>query len=683
MITSNNIIKVEEFDYSIIKDTPVQAKPKGNQGGRKKIYYKDLVCAFDIESTTIPDIEQAVMYIWQFQIDDICTVIGRTWKQYQDFLNKIIELLSDDEWLVVYVHNLSYEFQFLKGIYNFHQEEVFAVDNRKILKCEILNHFEYRCSYIHSNMALKNYLDKMGVEHQKLDGKEFDYKKIRYSWTPLTDKELEYCVNDVKGLVEALKIEMKHDNDNLYTIPLTSTGYVRRDTKLAMRNVSHYYVKNMYPDEELYQELHEAFRGGNTHANRYYAGQVLKDVHSYDRSSSYPDVVCNCMFPVSPFQKTNYQDFDRLVELIDKRKRAVIFRIRIYDIDLKDEFWGCPYISRDKCRDVLNGIYDNGRILKADYLETTLTDVDLSIVLEQYKFSHAEPFDIWHARYGKLPKPIIETTIDYYRKKTELKGIEEQELYYTKAKNKLNSIYGMMATDPAKQSILFQDNDFVLDNKPVAEILAKAKRKAFLCYQWGVWVTAWSRLRLEEGIRLVGDDFVYCDTDSVKYLGEHDWTKYNVKRKLDSKDSGAYADDPKGKRHYMGVYESEGTYEEFSTLGAKKYVYRQDGKLHITISGVAKKEGAAELEENGGITAFKEGFIFVKGGGTESVYNDDPEVKSIEIDGHTVPITSNVVIKDSTYTLGITEEYSRLLQSAKIYEKIRNSLFQDLHINND
>lgn len=668
-------ISFDQFDYSIIRNALLQAKPKGNQGGRRKIYYKDLICAFDIETTTLEDVDQSIMYIWQFQVDDICTVIGRTWEEFQIFFQGMQNQLAENEWLVIYVHNLSFEFQFLRGIYDFQSDEVFAVDNRKILKCEMFNHFEFRCSYLHSNMSLKQYTEKMGAEHSKLSGADFNYSVKRYPWTELTDEELAYCVYDVLGLVEALKIEMTFDNDNLYTIPLTSTGYVRRDTKEAMRQVAHDYVKRMYPDSELYMLLHEAFRGGNTHANRWYAGQILHKVHSYDRSSSYPDCVCNCLYPVSTFTPTDINDFERLMELITVRKRACIFRIAIWNISLINEFWGCPYLSRDKCRSIVNPLYDNGRILSADYLETTLTDIDLDIVLHQYKFDDARPFDIYHARYGKLPKPLIDCTINYYRAKTELKGDDDNALYYLKSKNKLNSIYGMMAQDPVKQSILFINNDFMEDNKPIEEILLKGKRKAFLCYQWGVWTTAWARYRLEEGIRLAGENFVYCDTDSVKYLGDIDWSSYNKKRELDSRSSGAWAIDSKKRKHYMGVYEPEcDSYEEFATLGAKKYCYREDGKLHITIAGVNKRLGAEELEAHGGIAAFKEGFVFNKAGGTESVYNDDPEVKEVEIEGHQIKITSNIVIKDSIYTLGVTEEYARILNDCKIYQKLYNEL---------
>ena len=65
--------------------------------------------------------------------------------------------------------------------------------------------------------------------------------------------------------------------------------------------------------------------------------------------------------------------------------------------------------------------------------------------------------------------------------------------------------------------------------KHLFELLEKYNKKAFLCYQWGVWVTAWARYRLEEGLKIAGEKAVYCDTDSVKYVGNVDWKDYNKK----------------------------------------------------------------------------------------------------------------------------------------------------------
>lgn len=667
------IIPPEKFPYDWLYEIPLVKRKSGNQRTKKRTKYKDLITAFDIETTRLVDIEQSIMYIWQWQFGDEYTVVGRTWEQFEVFQRKLANVL-DDSVLVVFVHNLSYEFQFLRGIYNFQPDEVFAIKSRKVLKCDMRGHFEFRCSYIHSNMNLDTYTKKMGVKHKKLTG-TFDYDKVRYPWTELSDDEIAYCVHDVQGLVEAIEIEMRHDDDNLYTFPLTSTGYVRRDAKKAMSLVNCRYVKSQLPNYEIYKMLREAFRGGNTHANRYYTNYTLHNVHSADRSSSYPDVMCNCKFPISEFYKIGGVNYDEMLTLLAKRQRACLMRVSLTGLHLTRLDWGCPYLSISKCRNIQNALEDNGRIISADYLETTITDVDLKIILGEYSFTDINFYDVATARYGYLPGQLIKTICQYYHYKTELKNVPRQELLYMKSKNKLNSLYGMCAQDPVKQSILFIEDDFKEQNDNEEELLQAYNKKAFLAYQWGVWVTAWARYRLEEGIQLAHGDvndpkspqFVYCDTDSVKYLGELNLKKFNRERIKDSKRSGAYATDPAGITHYMGVYEKEHDMCEFRTMGAKKYVYREtpDDNLVCTIAGVSKTLGGQELEENGGITAFHEGFTFEKAGGLEAVYNDNPEVKSIERDGRTLKITSNVVLRPSTYTLGITAEYKRLLTQVR------------------
>ena len=258
-----------------------------------------------------------------------------------------------------------------------------------------------------------------------------------------------------------------------------------------------------------------------------------------------------------------------------------------------------------------------------------------------------------------------------------MKGVPGEEIQYMKSKNKLNSLYGMCAQDPIKQDILFENEEFREQREDPAKLLEQHNKKAFLVYQWGVWVTAWARLRLEEGVRLAHGDvndpkapqFLYCDTDSVKYTGEIDWTKYNQERIKASRQSKAFASDPNGVTHFMGVFEKEHDLIEFRTLGAKKYVSREtaDSKLVCTIAGVSKSLGGKELEKYGGIEAFKVGFRFAEAGGLEAVYNDKPEITEYTVDGRTINITSNVVLRESTYTLGLAADYERLL--TKIYNQ--------------
>lgn len=666
----DKINTIDTFDYSIIAAAPCQKRRQGNQGRKNdKRKYKDLFCAFDIETTNDLELEQAYMYIWQFQIEDQ-TIIGRTWMEFKEFLHNCRMQLKQDEWLMIYVHNLSFEFTWLKGLYKFKPDEVFSIESRKVLRCTMWEHFEIRCSYLLTNMNLDNFTKKMGVT-QKLSGEEFNYNKKRYPWTELTDRELQYCITDVKALVEALKVYYAIEGDNFYSIPYTSTGFVRRDVKRAMRHYNRQDLYNMQPDYEVFKILREAFRGGNTHANRYYSDKIMEHITSYDRVSSYPDVQINELFPMSPWQHEDNITADRACRIIFKHKRAALMRVGFSNIRLKDPLWGCPYIPKHKCRNLGKHANDNGRILWADWLEISITDPDFDIILQEYDYDSITFYDFYHCRYGRLPKPLREEIQKFYRDKTELKGVAGQELFYMLQKAKLNSIYGMSVQAPVKQTIDFIEGMWVEQELPEQELLEKNNAKAFLVYSWGVWTTAHARRELERALNIVGPErFVYCDTDSVKFIddGKVSFNSYNESRKRDSKQNGGVAEDPAGHKHYLGVYENEGTYKRFVTMGAKKYAYEDAaGELHITVAGVSKYKGAAELGRRGGLEAFKEGFIWYDAGGLESVYNDDPEIKEVTIDDHKLQIISNVLLKPSTYTLGITGEYARILENPVIW----------------
>ena len=494
--------------------------------------------------------------------------------------------------------------------------------------------------------------------------------------------------NDTVGLLEAMYKRMILANDNLYTLPLTSTGYVRRETKKAMYGWARKH-RDIFPTIDVFDLLEEAFRGGDTHANRYYSGTVIRadgknilGIGSYDRSSSYPDVVENCVFPMTRFIFIGSITENDIEKKLDRGK-ALLFRCKITGLEQIDKYYGAPYVSFSKCRNVSRETLDNGRILSAEYIETTLTDIDYEIMKREYKWEKFEITECYESKYGSLPEPLKDIFRRYYTDKTELKGITEQELFYNLQKALLNAGYGMMVQSPVKQSLIFtesSENIYTVDENVSREtLLEKYNRTAFLPYQWGVWVTAWARLRLKEGINIVGDRYLYSDTDSVKYIKvrgdniDELFDRYNSERKRQSISNSAYAEDRHGVKHYMGVYEYEDTYTEFSTIGAKKYVYRdEDGELHATIAGVNKKLAPEELESYGGIGAFRIGFTFSHAGGTESVYNDTV-YGDYTVENHKIKITQNVVIRPSTYTIGITDEYRRILADARTLKEFKET----------
>lgn len=673
LIYSQHEVDIE----SILKTAPRIKKPRGNPGRTNRPTLIDMVCCFDIETTRLADIEQSFMYVWQFQFGQY-TIMGRTWDEFTTMLKRIQSSIKKNERLICYVHNLSFEFQFLRGIYPFTKQEVFCMDRRKVVKCEMYNAIEFRCSYIHSNMSLDQFTKKMKCKTRKLTG-EFDYDKLRYPWTELTESEIAYCINDVISLQEAIQNEMAIDGDNLDTIPLTSTGYVRRKCKAAMRSKPAFYsyIKDQLPDYDLYVTLREAFRGGNTHANRFIVGEILDNIHSVDRSSSYPDVLVNHKYPVRYFVHRGPCSMERFLKNKDVHKRACLIRIALFNVKLKNHWEGAPYLSKDKCRNIIKAYFDNGRILYAQYLETTLTDIDFNIIDSMYDYENPCIFDSYFSTYGDLPKEFTDVIKDMYKDKTALKGDPEKAILYEKIKNMINALYGMTAQNPLRLSFDFFDNDYHLKDIIPENELMKYNKTAFLVYQWGVWVTAWARWELQEMINIAGDGvltescFCYCDTDSVKYTGEIDINPYNKKQQEKSILNNAFAIDSKGNCHYMGVYEKEHDYDKFITWGAKRYAYEIDGKVYVTTAGVVKRKGKCEnaggeeLAKAGGLSAYKPGFTFREAGGAEAVYNDNVDLW-IDIDNHKLHITDNVCIRPSEYTLGITGEYDFLLKHVEL-----------------
>lgn len=656
-----NIYTYDEYDYNIINTYPKIKSRKGYD-------IINIPCAFDIETTTIVrgDKKEGFMYIWQFCIDDT-VVMGRTWGEYYNFIQRLNKATGKSR-LVVYVHNLSFEFQFIRRFFQW--QNIFAKEKRKVLKATAGN-IEYRCSYYLTNMSLAKACENArGCLFYKKSGDEYDYKKIRTAITYMTDKELEYCYCDVRGLCEV--IADKLNDDTLDTIPLTSTGYVRRDCRNAMRKNKNNrkLFKKCAVTKEVYQLLEEAKRGGNTHANRLYAGEVMENVKCFDVASSYPFQMMCKYFPSSPFMLlSRNMSMDSFRKAISKY--CCLFRVAFTGLEVKENI-PVPYIAYHKClRHMKNDIVFNGRLLKSDATIMTLTEIDFDIIESQYTWDSIAVSDFYIAERGMLPDELKAQIILYFENKTKLKKTDPY--LYAKSKNLLNAIFGMMCTNPV-HDVITLDDEWNVEKSDIDTELQKyyKSRNSFLSIQNGVWVTAHARAWLQKSIDITGMNTLYCDTDSNKCINTDDNALQELNREAIAlcEKYGAYAD-YNGKRYYMGIFEQEETYSRFRTWGAKKYVYEVPRQKDIgdytinwthtaiTIAGVHKSKGAKYLNTIGGLDAFQPGIIFsgeLNGGGTESHWNDD-SIHNITVDGCTMVTGANVGILPSSYTLGVTGEF--------------------------
>lgn len=643
-----------EFPFDILKKDIVKS-------GKHKMYQRHPM-TFDIETSKIPKDNdghyEAFMYIWQVCIEGN-VVFGRRWEELQEFMQKVVNAykLSEGERVVVYVHNLSFEFQFIQDYFNF--TDVFAMASRSILTAKTA-HLEFRCSYKLSNMSLAKFIENTPntLHYKGID--DLDYATVRTPDTQLTEVEYGYCFNDVKGLYECVMELLKEDN--IATIPLTSTGYVRRDCRHAMNKNKN--NRKMFLRSRLtllqYKLLRECFRGGNTASDRYLTNLILKNVGSYDLSSSYPFQMISRDYPLGKWNYGVIPDIRTLEEY--NRKYCTIARYTFKNIRLRDEK-PIPYIPQSKCLALGNDreIY-NGRILHVDCLTISMTNIDYDIVKEQYIYDEIAVEEFHYSRKGLLPKELRDTIMYYFEKKSKLKGDEEHYYEYMKSKNKLNSIYGMTVTNILNTEIEYHDGEYTekkMSEEEMQEALDKyyKNHRSFLNYSWGVFVTAYARRELEDGLNIAGLDTIYCDTDSVKYIGNHDreFEEYNERLNKECEEKGIknYAE-VNGKRYYMGIFDKEKGYDEFITLGAKKYAFLQNGRLGITVSGLSKKKGAEELEKKGGLRRFQRNEVFYNSGRTIAQYNS-AKVHDITVDDCTFSTASNLAIVDTTYTLGISD----------------------------
>jgi hypothetical protein len=363
---------------------------------------------------------------------------------------------------------------------------------------------------------------------------------------------------------------------------------------------------------------------------------------------------------------------EELDKAIYKAHRPILAHLRLVGVRLKDRYYPIPYLARAKCQGLVRAVCDNGRILEADALEVGVTDVDLRIIRDQYEIDKTEVLELHASRYGRLPKELTQLVQQYYRDKTAYKGATSPEglIIYRRSKERINAVFGMAVMDPLRQKYVYNGELTLKESEDPEADLDKYNRRAFTLYSWGVWVTALARMELELAVRTLheqGACVVYCDTDSVKFFGPGDLSALNDRLRKRSEESGSWADDREGKRHYMGVWEPDGKYLQFKTLGAKKYAdVDEKHHLEVTIAGVNKQKGALELWLAGGLPAFDEGFVFDYAGGVEAVYNDTEAVAELGgqviREGHKLQITRNLCLLPSTYTVGITGEYAHILQ---------------------
>lgn len=673
-VSSSNIGDVDE-DLIVSRLNEIKEKPNFEWAYSHKVHYLNIPCSFDIETTSFYDglAKKAIMYIWTCNINGT-TFYGRTWQQFIDLMritSEVFECNKFNRRLIIYVHNLEYEFQFMRKWFEWH--DIFADEKRSPLYCVTETGIEFRCSYRLSGYSLAKLGDELSTyKTEKMVG-DLDYYKLRHSLTPLTDKEFKYCYKDTQVVVCYIQEEIERNENNIAKIPYTKTGYVRRfcqqrclassgkqDNVSRLKGMKYRDVmRSLTLTYDQYKMCKAGFQGGFTHANVNYVNKTLTNVGSIDFTSSYPFTMMAQYFPMSSPREVEVHDLRELNFYL--ANYCCLFEVQF--INIEPLTTNENPISSSRCSYLKDYHLNNGRVINAGILETTITELDFDIFRNFYRWDGIKIGKFLTFYKGYLPTSLVKALVSLYKDKTELKGVEGKETEYLLSKGMLNSAYGMAVTDIVREDLeyhqeLFADEWQVGDETPVSQLNRYNQNPSrFLYYPWGVWVTAHARHNLLRGIREFGSDYVYSDTDSIKAINmdrHMDFIKnYNLHVREQLQAASDFHGIPmedfepktiKGVPKLIGVWDYEGEYDKFKTLGAKRYLVQKGNEIEFTVAGVNKKAIKEYMLETYGLDGVFDAFtrsLDIPKGRTGKLTHTyiDQEWTGVLVDYNNVPFT--------------------------------------------
>lgn len=604
----------------------------------KHVEYIDTTCTFDIE-TTNGDAD-GFAYSFQTCIGGL-VIVPRYFEDWAELIETLCDKwrVTEKRKLIIYVHNLGYEFTYLIQLLTLRWGDCKALytKSRKPLTLEFSNGIEFRDSLKLFQKSLARATE--GCKHEKLKG-DLDYTVYRTPDTPLDDKEFAYCVNDVLGLYEAIERMKKEHGFNAATLPLSNTALVKQEVNKTVNKDKGFdpIRKALTLTKSQTYLAYKAMAGGDTHGARWKAGYTFTNCNSYDFKSAHPSQQLLWKFPsgqpINLPENTPEEDMNGIID----NDMGWVGQVAVSGLHIKDE---CPdpCISVSKCinTEVITDS-DNGRVLDtAGTLIFFCDSNDWQRIRDGYEYEEMTALDSFAFRLSYLPDSFRMAIFEKFKIKETMKGSPE----YMFSKICVNTIYGATAQKQIRdeytadigetidfEKLGWEKNLEDMDDKDVEKAQNKKNTFPFL---WGLWTASLTRLKLWRLLKIVGwDKVIYWDTDSCKFEGAKvpAVEEYNREIQVQCKKRGVVVDKGNGKKVYIGVAEDEHPdanygYKEFRFLHAKCYAARTyEGKLESTIAGVGKKEGVAALKDD--IENLTDMLVIEDAGGLMLTYHDAP-----------------------------------------------------------
>lgn len=659
------------FDYSLLSNCYIWTRY--NQHNRPTV--NDAILFLDTETSKSRDRIDNYVVMWTLTIrvfhHNLVTLYGTRPTECAECLTRIQEHFRGHQ-TFIYIHNLSYDFVFLrKFFFRAFGFPVYQLNTKPHypIHIEFSNGIILKDSLILAQRTLEKWANDLNVEHKKAVGK-WDYDLIRDQNYHYSADELQYAEYDTLAGAECIDVMKEILNHKIYAMPWTATGIPRENVrKIGSKHSAHKsFVSQALTINQLLQAK-QTYHGGYTHGNRAYYGYTIEDhIKAYDFASSYPYVMLSEKYPAEKF--SSMPDCS-ISDILADSDNAYMFKLIAIGVKLKDYYYPMPALQFSKCVKCVNPVVDNGRILEADYLEIYLTEIDMEVIIQQYNFDRHICVEVLAAYKAYLPRWFTDYIFSLYEDKCKLK--DGDPVLYNIAKAKLNSCYGLTVQFPIKDNIVedYETGEYYIDkiNAPEKYKEFIEKRSSVLNYQIGVWVTAYAFRNLFD-LGACAGVWLYSDTDSAYGLN---WDQAAIDRYNDKCKEKLYQNNYgpvlyNDREYWLGVAELDGEYKEMRIIGAKRYCVRDAAtdELKITVAGVPKKAGAKCLNDD--IENFKDGFIF-SGEKTGKKLHTHNFVDHIYIDEYGNEIGDSIDLSPCDYQLSSVRQWGDIINEYILSEE--------------
>ena len=423
----------------------------------------------------------------------------------------------------------------------------------------------------------------------------------------LTENEIDYCANDVKGLYFAIKkfneaIE-KQSNGELSifgsnTNIMTAGGYAKAELlrslypNLKKKQFRLKRFQKQHPltaEQDAYFRQNKLYRGGICYVNPRYKGKLLtasqfgRKMNRYDVNSEYPYSMAEINDLIGqPFRK-KYSDYLAMTDE-EKAKYETILCLKSVSGKVKKGYlglWYDPFMK--EYVDVINEnkshfIFEREFNEMLNWYDDVEIDIDEVILIK------------------KGAKVYAKFVNENYELKAEAKR-QNDKTTQTSTKLKLNSSYGKLAERLERGTGHYELNEetgavhFVSDG---VEVEASGAMNVII----GSLITAYARVYILSSIRAICKNkisklFVYIDTDSIH----------------------AFADYDKADAYKLGGLKLEATCEAVKYLAPKTYIDIEKINADGTIDFIDKINADGTIK-------FKNIEIHSKGVNVSAIYAD-------------------------------------------------------------